>query len=495
MSAPNPLLVPEILSLVACHVSEGCLPNCARVSKFWHRVFACHIWYDVTIDIFQACPTLDEMHTYRSLIKKLTYKCVPMHKDLMLVCPNLESLTLPVYHFKNANDPMNSWGMQDLLAMIRAHNQISSLDLIFGIDCDSTSIWRLTSELENLKNLSIRGLPILQEGFEYFSGTCTRLRTISLEGYQFSHDGHLGQVTFPQMQHIKLSTYKQSLPSNDLDFIRRCPDLCELVWCNLSGQDPRLSEEFHQLTIERTWPNLESLSIDNHCLEDDRLAGIFRNMKKISTLRFGEGFGPLSFIELRRHFATVKELGLASCDMITSEMVQEILSSCPHLEKFEAPRIHANSITKGRPWVCTKLNQLSVCIVMDPSTADQDQPLVFERLSRLTQLVILNLNASLPSRSYEEYRDYQTDPFTGVILLPWRESIDLRLEKGLGKLWRLKLLREFKFKGTTQNIGEEEVDWMSEQWEFLESITGLLNSDRKMNEALADRFRKYGVLV
>ncbi|KAF9105670.1 hypothetical protein BGX27_009505 [Mortierella sp. AM989] len=419
-----------------------------------------------------------------------------MHKDLDLSYPNLESLTIPTYPVKNTNNPNTSWDIDDLMAMIRAHPLISSLSLILGMDCDSASIWKLISELGNLRNLCIRGLPVLQDGLEYFSRTCARLESLSLAGYHIVNKGDFDSITFPRIQSLQLSTCEKSSHIDDLELIRRCTGLRKLVWCNLSRpHDPTSTAEFHRMATARTWPKLESLTIDNHSLPDDKLAEILRVMRKITTLRFGEGFGQLSYVELRPHFATVKELGLVSCELVTSAMIQEVLSSCPLLEKFEGPRIHAKDITKGRPWVCTELKQLTVCIDIDSAEADQAQPLVFEQMSQLTQLETLNLNASIRIRDDEEDHQYETDPVLGVLLLPFQESIDLRLEKGLEKLCSLELLRELKFKGTTQKLSTIEVDWMAEHWPYLESISGSLNCDRAINEELAERFLQYGVMI
>ncbi|KAF9425499.1 hypothetical protein BGZ76_003207 [Entomortierella beljakovae] len=502
MTAQNPLQLPEILSLIATHVPQSALTNCALVSKTWHQIFIRLIWQDITKDIFFFGPTIKEICEHCTFIKSLTFEANPDPEDLQLVCPNLESLTLPISQY-NSNiittstcSNITSQCPQDHLCIIKSHKQISSLSIKVGVECDSDPIWNIISELRNLKKLTTYGLPIRQNGFGSFSNVCQQLESLSLRNYTLACQIDFGPVKFPHLQSLHLSTYTQSSRSDDLEIMKRCPELHELVWSNLHDPANSIpSTEFHRLAISNTWPHLRSLTIDNHSLHDNQLAEIIRTMKGITALRLGEGFGQLSFVELRPHLATVQELGLITCSHVTSAMVQEILSSCPLLTTLAAPRINAEDIATGKPWVCTELTQLSVCIEQDPSMADDVQPLIFEQLSRITRLEKLQLNVPVYLNNNMANSGHENRTSNGTPLPRLQDSIDLRLEKGLHMLSSLEMLRVFEFMGTTQCLGVDEVDWMLTHWQFLEAVSGLLNSNQTRNDELADRFREYGVII
>jgi hypothetical protein len=101
-----------------------------------------------------------------------------------------------------------------------------------------------------------------------------------------------------------------------------------------------------------------------------------------------------------------------------------------------------------------------MCILFSPDTIAEDQPRVFEKLATLTKLKTLCLDG-VTGR--------------GVQHLRFRETVDLRLEVGLGQLSTLQSLRKISFGYTHQRMGEQEIRWMVDHWS-LEEIRGELNT-------------------
>ncbi|KAF9992875.1 hypothetical protein BGZ65_011697, partial [Modicella reniformis] len=179
---------------------------------------------------------------------------------------------------------------------------------------------------------------------------------------------------------------------------------------------------------------------------------------------------------LQPHFPTLTELNLGNNKSMTSAMAQEILSSCSSLIKFRAPHIKATDIVEGHPWVCLRIRYLLAGIHFDPSTIEGLQPLVFDQLSKLTQLRVL-------------------DVIQGSKIIS-QKTMELRLERGLRKLSSLRLLLSISFINTDQMMNEQEIDWMLEHWKNLRKIHGVLNTNNpNINRALKHRLACSGIRV
>ncbi|KAG0198347.1 hypothetical protein BGX31_004609, partial [Mortierella sp. GBA43] len=142
------------------------------------------------------------------------------------------------------------------------------------------------------------------------------------------------------------------------------------------------------------------------------------------------------------------------------------------LEVIETPVVNAKDIIEGKPWVCLSLRELRMGFRFAPTTLSLHQPLVFDQLSKLTQLenpTLSNLEA-----------DYDTDP-----------TFDFRLEMGLDRLSTLVSLRVLDFCGSTQRMNEHDVDWMLENWTELTEVFGMLHyDDPVVNSELQRRLRE-----
>lgn len=108
---------------------------------------------------------------------------------------------------------------------------------------------------------------------------------------------------------------------------------------------------------------------------------------------------------------------------------------------------------------------------------DHQQPILYARLATLTSLRTLDLGM--------EYRDigaeYRRDkPYYKVGAKryihygdPLPDTLELSLTSGLDQLKTLKRLEVFGFEGCNHRIGEEELQWMVENWPRLREMRGL----------------------
>ncbi|KAF9095956.1 hypothetical protein BGX29_008789 [Mortierella sp. GBA35] len=232
------------------------------------------------------------------------------------------------------------------------------------------------------------------------------------------------------------------------------PELCELGICAPYGPNDELDENLTKILRALTSGRLTYFALSDGIL------------------------GPLTLGCLRElYFGHVQELDFGRSAGVPSEMVQEILAGCVHLIKVSAPHIFVRDIaTASKSWTCLGLRQLVVFIAKQPDDEDGWDSRVFEQISRLRQLEILNL---------------QRDPYLSVFIGEPRPdeilrlgTLDLRLparsaseelsnNNGDIICWSsLVRLRQFSFDRDRQTLGMEEVRWMLEHWRHLHSIEG-----------------------
>ncbi|KAK3823248.1 MAG: hypothetical protein J3Q66DRAFT_331244 [Benniella sp.] len=154
------------------------------------------------------------------------------------------------------------------------------------------------------------------------------------------------------------------------------------------------------------------------------------------------------------------------------------MSSCPLLEKLMAPHVDALVVIEGGPWVCSRLKFLDLTFCFDPpSTVSCLQPLIFDRLSKLTRLEHLCMVG--PERQHN---------IGG--------TVDMKIGYGLDKLSTLQLLDSVRFRKMTWSMGDMEVDWMLEHWKSLTLFMGSPKMfDDTVREALVKRIKRHGILV
>ncbi|KAG0289760.1 hypothetical protein BGZ98_003726, partial [Dissophora globulifera] len=231
------------------------------------------------------------------------------------------------------------------------------------------------------------------------------------------------------------------------------------------------------------------------------------------------------------------DFSMCTLDGPAGAMLREILSSCPLLEFVAWPQVKASDLVPGQSWACTGLQVFRVPVVFESGEIEELQPLICEQLSRLTTLVVLNVSLLTGSEeipydvqeveppvenvepSVEEMAPVVTDVEPDVAdvdpgieeveltvgdveetvgpedseLLPFQRSFDFRLGRGLEKLATLQLLQDFSFNGTTQRMGEKEVNWMIDHWEELSCTCGQLNEDEDADSSLSFMLRQVGI--
>jgi len=89
--------------------------------------------------------------------------------------------------------------------------------------------------------------------------------------------------------------------------------------------------------------------------------------------------------------------------MVSSTTVRDILCFCPKLEFLHAKSVHARDVVRGGPWACQRLRDLKICFLFGDTERDLQQA-IFEHLSKLTQLVSLEMH--IPENDWENWQAY-----------------------------------------------------------------------------------------
>ncbi|KAF9191165.1 hypothetical protein BGZ50_009599 [Haplosporangium sp. Z 11] len=417
--------LPEIRLLIGMYLDHHELTQCIRVCATWHASFIHFLWGTVEVNITsgEPYPTVDAITKHRTLIKDLTiwtdYSTV---RSLTQTYPRLEYLSIN-------SGVENGALLSDLLDL---NPTITTLEM-YNID----------SSDHNLRKL---------------------------------------ELDLPESPDIH----------QQLQFIRLCTNLVNLDWALFYDTDAAF---FDSLTcsLAKIWPTLECLKLKYSEISDKNLASILACMKRIKALDVRlTGFGDLSFQVLRSHFGTLEKLDLLHCKGVTDAMICEILQSCHKLRELTLGRVRVRELgllsPQSRPWKCSLLRRLKLEFIFEsrastPSpllatenkeSEEQDylMQLVYERLSHLTQLEILNVGH---------------DPlYVGrtALLDPCENHLQFSLSKGLRQLCRLKRMCLVSASETRQEMNKQDVEWMLEHWKHFQEFFGSMNEDPEIMRAL-----------
>ncbi|KAK3810170.1 MAG: hypothetical protein J3Q66DRAFT_64094 [Benniella sp.] len=455
MPSQHPLELPEILSHIASYVHKRSRPSCARVSKGWYQAFIPLIWKDINLTPHR--PELEAMPRYSHHVKKLNVDVRNLILDLPQ-CPNLQSLTLTKY-----------LGSTE---MVLHHSHMTHLWI--NQEQLLPELWTILPQLHSLRELGLSTTNVSEQETDTLWQLCTRLEGLIVFGVSIPHQGQLSSMTFPSLKKLTVGYLKDF--STILEFMSRCPSLAVL---RLFGSPYRRDAYgLAERIAAKTWPHLHSFSLELQKIPEEELISIIKNLQQITCLETEciSSIQPGTMDLLRPHFTSLTYLNLGpDAEPSTSRIAQEILSSCPLLERVMLAHIDTTAVAEGKPWVCTRLRFLAMHFQFDPLTISEIQPRVFEQIARLYRLKLLWL-----------CRSFNKPPF--------QTAVDLRLENGLDKLSTLRSLRDIIFGNSIQKMGEREIEWMLGHWTSLDRMSGICNGvDPVMQEKLVQLLNEHGV--
>ncbi|KAG0265598.1 hypothetical protein BG011_004389 [Mortierella polycephala] len=490
--------LPEILLLIGMYLDHRELTQCIRVCAAWHASFVHFIWS--TVEVIDASgepyPAINAIIKHRTLIKDLTmwtdYSTI---ESLTQTYPRLERLSIISDAESGARYVASGALLSDLLdlnptIMTLEMNDIEPSDFVWDMSSIDT--------LPCLKQLDIYDsiFPKEKTALQSLYRTCCRLHTLAFHytpiPQSFIDICSSDIYALKGLRKLELDVPESPNIHHQLQFIQLCIGLVSLDWTLSCDVDAVILDSM-TCSLAELWPTLERLKLRNSEISDKNLASILACMKRIKALDVRlTGFGDLSFQVLRPHFGTLEELELVQCVGVTDAMICEILQSCPKLRELILGRVRVRELgllsPQSRPWKCLSLRRLQLEFVFEsrastpsslPTTEDKGSKeegclmqLVYERLSHLTQLEVLNVGHDLLDG--------------GEATLPGSSEghLQFNLSKGLGQLCRLKRMWLVNTNETRQDMNKQDVEWMLEHWKGFKEFYGSANEDPEINRAL-----------
>ncbi|KAF9357337.1 hypothetical protein BGX34_009420 [Mortierella sp. NVP85] len=478
MKYTNPLEIPEIADMVASYLGSKDLARCVRVCKTWHNMFLPRQWRVIEVEFKNRKDALGN-DAHFGPDRESVYKHRHLIQDLSLVStlggldkydyPKVRCFSVRMLRSKASSKPKR-------IAMDFTKSTPMLVSLSMTAVYTKKVFWKRLSEHPHLRTLSLMSMQVTSRASPWLWKTCVNLESLMMNHVKFEDGGGPSNEVFIRMRQLDISgTTTIQDEQYQLDLILQSPMLKSLV---LEAESLTTLKE---RSLNRHWPHLSELFVYTMDHRAENLAYILKDMG--SGLGGLVEFGTNCFMEtqssnaLSLHFSTLVRVEFTyGCD---SSVILDVLCSCPRLEVLRAGHVSARDIAERGPWACKQLRELEIWFRYAESEQDLQQ-VVFERLSTLVQLECLDMKYE--GSSYEE------DDF----------GLELRLDRGLGRLASLKQLMSLDFSSDSDDdsspeLTVEDVRWMVENWGNLKRISGRLNSDKVVAAQLKKIIKSYGI--
>ncbi|KAI1292718.1 hypothetical protein EDD11_008597 [Mortierella claussenii] len=202
---------------------------------------------------------------------------------------------------------------------------------------------------------------------------------------------------------------------------------------------------------------------------------IAASFPKLRSLKLGRVFAHKLVMGPGAEEARTNQLAKDTIDDI--EMLQKEIATGQHemmddLDEARARFADSRDVLRVKPWVCLKLVHLTMCFAfpLEQAMVGWDEQ-VFRQISKLDCLESLNLGQSVYIEDH-------------VIHGEITRGLQLKVQSGLTLLAPLKKLVTLKFVGTHQNLDEQDLLWILNQWSNLKKISRGLHGDKDIREKL-----------
>lgn len=468
----NPLDLPEVREALAPFLSTDDITRCVRVCKTWHLSFFPFLGASFEIPSDQDNQqSLSYLQQHRDFVKRLIYhgKVPTDHKNTRF--PALRILHLLCLSLVKV--PKVDPGIH----IISNHPALTHLKLRGSLPSAPLSPWRLPTNMGSLINMSLTGIVLHAHDFNAFWAFWSQLETLELCYSEMPYGLWVPAQGNWKMRDLTVMFTSGLDPRKELAWIRRCSNLERLRWCSSALPQHFPINEIAQLVVDKTWPKLQDLSLVRSGASDMQVATIVGGMQRVLGISIPCSDFDQAWTSLRLHFPWLKHLDVWNNRTDTTDLVLEVLKSCPRLQTLRANRMFAREFQEEEaPWACERsLKTLEVCFRVSYASEGTEQRILMERISRLYMLERLDISN-------------QEDSPGSVF------SLQFSLGKGLEQLATLTSLKELVVEYTEQKMTGEDVAWMIRSWKNLKSVDGLLNTDDLVGSYdLITAFSKAGI--
>ncbi|KAF9089191.1 hypothetical protein BGX23_006871 [Mortierella sp. AD031] len=484
----SPLLLPELLSLIAGYLARPEQQRCSRVCWTWNGFFSSLVWKTCSIDYDRhtrsPIPT-SALHTYARHIRVLSFQGFVSVDHFAIPCTRLETLKIvdgSRVGFRGFDDTIAGQVWSSLALLVSNNPNLSTIELSEIDKTPPAVFWEAIGANPGVKQMNLDQVRINYEQVHAFWEACSGLEVLTLIRCRIvSHPSGALPIVLPaffrRLQQLSIENLLQPLPAQQVELLRHCPQLNSFYW--RGGPIHGLARDtLLNILGSGRLPNLDSFDIMGMNLDDLDMEHIIQSMSRVKKLAvYQTNFGPSSLQALQPHFKTIEELNLLQCPFVTSADVALLLRSCPELRVFKAEAILSDDIRDGEIWPCHEyLHTLALYFDLTLASAVTDCQRTFACLSKLKALRRLNVSRYLTPHGR---------PIQGNL-----QSLQFRLDHGLAQLATLRHLEALYFDGTPQQMKMDEARWMENNWKALRVVRGTFNSDdRAANKEIANFFK------
>ncbi|KAI8597586.1 hypothetical protein EDD21DRAFT_385091 [Dissophora ornata] len=544
----------ELILLIGNCLSRRSVATCARVCKLWHRLLIPLLYRTVDCQQLGTIP-IEELEKNARHIRRLSVRLLEdanLMEDGVSVfssrttirCRSLRALSVTVYD--------NRDGKSCCEALILLNQQLRELkiSIISGgcaikVDIKLQLSWRVIFSQCSpfLQTLALEHCHLSKQETALLMELGRNLKSLHIYDCECVWSEFTAEPQFPVMTCLKICQVFRS-PDQEVSWFTQCPRLETISWtrrtCTTFNPSIDLTRPAFSTLQSGSWKHLQELDLNYSNLSDSQLAHILTScgpLRVISILKSGFWYRSLSALE--KHSETLEKLRLHDGDGLHSWMCQWIASSFPNLTTLNVGRVFAHElvddpsaeeaqskqvaknirddnvllqnelaarddemmdalfearsrfttsrISQGvRPWVCLKLEHLTMrfTFLLDQPTVDWDNQ-VFQQISKLECLKSLNLGPS----TWIDDDDYNDFGAPGV----YSRGLQLQVQSGLTLLAPLKNLVSLEFTDTNQNMDEQDLLWILNQWPRLKSIGRSLHKDKARRVRLWSLAKARGV--
>ena len=481
------LSLPELLTCIGRYLHDRpTIVACLCVCKQWRLQFEPLLWrhfHVASSDEFEIPqPSTELMERNAPFIRSLSvHEIAPeSHATFYHNCSQLEDLEIILD--PALQDFAERWTF--MASVIRNLPRLRKITISNLGGEPNHEFYQAIADCPNIIVLETQGYSFQAEDAEVFFRACAPyMRRLSSTQEYFEDVPKLPDgLVFQEMRYLDIREVSGLSFATQLDWVSRCPKLISLRWEDVFYLS---ATQFSQI-IPTACPYLTSLHlwID---IPDEEIALILDAMPRIEKLNMSRSeFGDKSLVALRKHFPWLKDLNLQYCYDFTSELIQEVLCSCPNLQSISGNLLHYEDIMASTdPWVCKGLQMFDVGLTLvntgqedalDASYRGSGLPadwlvadkraanaLLFQRLGQLKELQYLSLGV---------VDDGETDD-DDVPIPTAHNSLEFLAELKHIKYFSCKALfdqqRDFEVR--------EAIEWMVKHWPKLETIEARIFQD------------------
>ncbi|KAF8932658.1 hypothetical protein BGZ58_006884 [Dissophora ornata] len=445
----NPLHIPEIVAQLGLYLSGTYLINALLVNHTWYSALLPSLWLSIQLPSHWAlehnphcCPSNDSVRRNCHSIRFLSCLDLLFVDALIPDCKNLIELNLSIISLKTAVIlHQNANSLQSLTRQANVRQPRRHIGLQHKLFAAIASLVRL--EHLRLERLQVHRL----EGKDFLK-TCQRLVSLHLSNFIWNLPDPCTDE-FPTIQQLTLIKNKTT-PMQDLEFAARCPNLKFFRWHTVDSLFETQLSVVQDLLHTRL-RHLRTVAIPYSALSDEDVAAIITALPALVNLHARSSeFGRRATQAIVEFKNGIQELDICNCGVVSSDMIQAILSTCKDLEAFGGDVFDIQDLPEmeGGGWACRHLKKMQISIMTSggKESRTRDHERMYDQLAKLTELTVLDLGT------------------TGMATRYTYDWMELKLSSGFGRLSPLRGLEDFTVGRVYPPLGEEEREWVREHW-------------------------------